>query len=322
MNFLRQARFWLVLFVTGQCLAFSLHAENRTNVPAPLKLFSAPVAIIPPTPQSPVSFFRQLLAMTPRDRENFLTNKPPEIRARIFAKIQEYQALDPNERELRLRATELRWYLMPLLRESPTNRAARLAQVPDDIRDLVKTRLMRWEILPPTLQKEFLDNERTLHYFSHVDTTNAAPESGWHRAPDDSEQARWNALSENQRQNITAQFNQFFELTPMEKQKALGTLSETERAWMEKTLQSFAKLPPAQRLECIRAYGKFAGMTPQARVEFLKNAERWSQMSPAERKAWSDLVAHVPQWPPLPNTLIIMPPTPKVFHPAMATNQG
>jgi hypothetical protein len=324
MNFLRQARFWLVLFATGQCLAFWLRAENPTNAPATVKSFSSHAAIMPPLPQSqsPVGFFRQLLAMPPGDRENFLTNRPPEVRARILDKVHEYLALDPNERELRLRATELRWYLMPLLRDTFTNRAARLAQVPDDIRSLVKTRLMRWEILPPQLQKEFLDNERTLHYFSHVDTTNAMPESGRHQAPSDSEQARWNALSESQRQTVTAQFDQFFELTPVEKQRALGTLSETERAQMEKTLQSFDKLPPAQRAECIRAYVKFAGMTPQARVEFLKNAERWSQMSPKERQIWRDLVANVPQWPPLPNALIIMPPMPKVFHPTMATNQG
>ena len=279
---------------------------------------------MPPMPQtqSPVAFFRQLLAMSPRDRENFLTNKPPEIRERILAKVSEYLALDPNERELRLRATELRWYLMPLMRDaSTTNRAARLAQVPDDIRELVKSRLMQWEILPPSLQKEFLDNERTLYYFSHVDATNTAPESGWQHAPSDSEQARWNALPENQRKTVTARFNQFFELTPAEKQKALGTLSETERAQMEKTLQSFDKLPPAQRAECIRAYGKFAGMTPQARAEFLKNAERWSQMSPKERQTWRDLVTHVPQWPPLP-TAVIMPPIPKNIYPAVATNHG
>ena len=55
--------------------------------------------------------------MTPDERENFLTNRPPEIRKRILAKVGEYEALDPDERELRLRATELRWYLMPLLRE-------------------------------------------------------------------------------------------------------------------------------------------------------------------------------------------------------------
>ena len=57
--------------------------------------------------------------MTPDERDDFLTNRPPKIRAGILAKIAEYEALDPNERELRLRATELRWHLMPLLRESP-----------------------------------------------------------------------------------------------------------------------------------------------------------------------------------------------------------
>ena len=77
--------------------------------------------------------------MTPAERENYLTNRPPEIRARILAKVREYEALDPNERELRLRATELRWYLLPLLHESPTNRAARLAAIPDDLQPLVKT---------------------------------------------------------------------------------------------------------------------------------------------------------------------------------------
>ena len=62
-------------------------------------------------------FFRELLAMTPKEQEKYLTNRPPEIRGRILAKIHEYQALDSNEREMRLRATELRWYLLPLLRE-------------------------------------------------------------------------------------------------------------------------------------------------------------------------------------------------------------
>ena len=124
--------------------------------------------------KSPVNFFRQLLAMTPPERENYLTNRPPEIRDRILAKVREYLALDPDERELRLRATELRWYLLPLLRESPTNRDARLAQVPDNFRALVKSRLVQWDALPPPFRQEFLDNERTLHYFSHVDSNSPA----------------------------------------------------------------------------------------------------------------------------------------------------
>ena len=47
---------------------------------------------------------------------------------------------------------------------------------------------------------------------------------------------------------ISAQFNQFFELTPDEKQETLNTLSDAERAQMEKTLQSFSALPPTSGL--------------------------------------------------------------------------
>jgi hypothetical protein len=328
MNRPRQAR-WVAaaIFAAAQLAVFSVAAQTVTNVPAPEKITTAVANLVPPIPQahSPVDFFRNLLAMSPRDRNNFLANKPPEVRARILDKVHEYLALDPNERELRLRATELRWYLTPLLHESPTNRDARLARVPDDLRDLIKSRLDQWDALPPELRREFLDNERALRYFTHVDATNNSQlsEHDSHRGPSDNEEARWNSLSENERQKITNQFNQFFELTPGEKQKTLGTLSDAERAQMEKTLQSFDKLPPLQRRACIRAFTEFAGMSPQDRAEFLKNAGQWSQMSPKDRQAWRDLVMNVPQWPPMPPAP--MPPSPipvvqRNFHPPVATN--
>ncbi len=69
---------------------------------------------------------------------------------------------------------------------------------------------------------------------------------------------------------------------------------------MEKTLQAFEKMPAAQRAECISAFAKFASMNASAQAEFLKNAARWSEMSPAERQTWRDLVVNVPQWPPMP----------------------
>ena len=332
MSRLWQARCRLAtVFAVGQIAVLQLAAETVTNVPAPQKLFSAPTNLSPPTmphSKSPVDLFRRLLALTPAERENSLTNRPPEIRGRILAKLREYEALDPNERELRLRATELRWYLLPLMHESPTNRAARLAVIPDDLRALIKTRLTLWDILPPPLQKEFFESERALRYFTHVDSpTNPPmppipPGRGRHHGPQDPDLARWNALPEDQHQKITAQFNQFFELTPMEKKKTLNTLSDAERQQMEKTLETFGKLPPAQRLKCIRAFTEFTGMSAQEKQDFLKNAQRWSQMSPKERQTWRDLVTHIPEWPPLPPAL--MPPMPpqltQRLHPVAATN--
>jgi hypothetical protein len=319
-----QARWWLALFAAGQMLVFPAPAQNPTSLPQPEKLYSAPTNLIPPLPQlhSPMDFFRQLLAMTPQERANYLTNRPPEIRERILAKVREYLALGPDERELRLRATELRWYLLPLLRELPANRAPQLAMIPEDLRGLVNARLEQWDALSPQSRQEFLDNESALHYFSHVDSTNLPPEHDTQPGPNDTEQARWQALSENERQKMTAQFNQFFDLTPDEKQKTLNTLSNAERAQMEKTLQSFEKLPPVQRIQCVRAFAKFASMSPQDRAEFMKNAARWSQLPPKERQAWRDLVAQVPLWPPLPTALIMPPRMPPVPHPPVQSPLG
>jgi hypothetical protein len=324
MNRSRQARCRAAaIFAAAQLAVFSILGQTTANVPPPEKLSSAATNAMPQA-RSPVDFFRQLLAMSPDERDNCLKIHPPEIRDRILAKIAEYETLDPDERELRLRATELRWYLMPLLRDAPTNRAAQLAEVPDDLRALVQSRLEQWMILPPPLQQEFLDNEPVLRSFASVDSTNAPPSAPEPGGPSSSDQTRWNALSENQRRQITAQFNQFFELTPDEKQETLNTLSAAERAQMEQTLQSFAKLPPAQRDECIRAFAKFAEMSAPEKEEFLKNAARWSQMSPKERQTWRDLVQNVPEWPPLPPGFIAGTPTPmsKAVLPAVATNRN
>lgn len=334
MNHRGQAHWWLVAIAAAQLAILPLGAQNAPVSPAPVRLSSALTNIFPPAPQlhSPVDYFRKLLAMTPAERANYLTNQTPDVRERILAKVREYLTLDPNERELRLDATELRWYLLPLLRESPTNRAVRLAQVPDNLRDLVQSRLVVWDALPAASRQEFLDNESVLHYLSRVNTTTPPPGGVSTRTPSDAEQVHWAALSEADRERITAQFSQFFELPPDEKQKALHTLSDAERKQMEQTLQEFDKLPIAKRADCIRAFTQFAGMSPAERAEFLKNAERWSQLSPKERQAWRDLVAQVPLWPPLPAVKLmppkLPPPPPSLPRPlphiqsAVATNRN
>ena len=310
----------LMICATGQLAAVPVLGDG-TNGPA-LSAESAP-PLNPPLPPgySPVDLFRRLLAMSPEERDRYLANRPPDIRKRINDKVQEYLALDPDERELRLRATELHWFLLPLLREAPPRRDVQLALVPENLRALVKSRLLQWEILPQPLQQEFLDNERALSYFADVNATNPSP-GGEFGAPSRNEWARWKGLSDNERRVVTAQFNAFFQLTPEEKQQTLKTLSDAERAQMEKTLESFSALTPDQRIECIRAFTEFAAMSAPERSEFLKNAQRWSQLTPKERQAWRDLVADVPKWPPLPPGMLIMPPLPAGVSPAtpVATN--
>ena len=248
--------------------------------------------LIPPPPvrSSPVEFFQKLLSMSPAERATALADRPPESRKLILAKVHEYLKLDDNERDLRLWATELRWYLTPLLQTPYERREAQLAQVPDNMRPLIITRLRQWDALPPSLKQEFLANEKTMSYVTHVDISNAPPVTA-------------------RQQEMAEQFQEFIDLTPHEKNKLLGTLSAPERAQMEKTLVAFDQMPADQRATCERNYTKFAGMA-RPNAEFLSNAEKWAKMSPAERKAWRDLVANVPVWPPEPKAIVphLQPP--------------
>jgi hypothetical protein len=312
MNHFRQGRRWLVLVPAAVLFVSSAAAQNATNSVS----LAVPAAIVPSSvslPASPVYYFRKLLAMSPQQLQSALSHKSPEVRARILAKVNEYAALDPNERELRLRATELRWYLMPILQAPPGQRTADLGLVPADIRELVQSRLMEWEILPPSVQQEFLDNESIAGYFAGLSTTNSNSDAS---APSDVEQSRWNAYSEIERQAMIAQFNNFFDLSPAEKHDVLGELTDVELRRMGTTLQAFDKMPKRQRNQCIRAFGTFSSMSAEEQAEFLKNAQLWSKMTASERKTWRDLVAHVPQWPPLP-TAELTPLPPGIIPPAL-----
>jgi hypothetical protein len=76
-------------------------------------------------------------------------------------------------------------------------------------------------------------------------------------------------------------------------------------------------------MQCVRAFAKFSGMSLVERQEFLKNAERWAQMTPAERQSWRNLVNTAPQLPPLPQLITRKPPLPHgLTKPPPQTNSG
>lgn len=314
MNARRREFPWLcVLLGAGQMWFFALQAQEIAGQPA----VKAGEPDGPPVPQlkSPVESFRELLALPPEERKAAIADRPPETQRQILAKIREYLALRPDERELRLRATELRWYLLPLLNTPATNREAQLIFIPAEQRRLIKQRLVQWDLLPPEVQKELLDNELMSRYFTQFEIstpqqrTNLLAEISPERlAQLEAGMARWSALSEKERRKLCARFDQFFELAPAEKEKALAPFSEAERRQMEKTLRAFENLPKTQREQCIRSVEEFASMSLAERQQFLKNVERWRLMQPEERQAWRELLAKVPEWPPMPPEYPPMPP--------------
>lgn len=255
--------------------------------------------------KSPIAAFRELLAMTPEQRKRAIASRSPDIQQRILEKLGEYDILPGELREQRLRETELRWYLRPLMDVPRTNRAARLALIPEGERQIVEERLQVWDLVPPQLQEEWKNNDLVANYLAQI--TSATPEETnailsliplEQRVKLQAGLDRWNRMSDGERQRALAGFKQFFELTPEEKEKTLNTIPDAERQQMEETLAAYGKLTPSQRAQCMNSFEKFATMSVVERQQFLKNAKRWQEMTPEERQKWRDLVHVAPIMPP------------------------
>lgn len=286
---------------------FILFAQESPAVPSAVVASNSSRALQPPpTPplgKCPVELFRQLLAMAPEQRLQAVAARPEPSQKLLLAKIQEYESLSPQARELRLKATELRWYLLPLLSASATNRASQLAVIPPETRKLVADRLKAWDRLSPAERQRLLNP--AADYLAKEAVRTLMPPPLPPLPPDrklllEAGVQQWRELSERQRDALTNRFVTFFEFTPQEKAKILSVLPETERQQIQATLDKFQNLGPMERAVCIRNFQRFAGLSVVERDQFLKNAEHWKLMSPAERATWTDLVNKFETVPPLP----------------------
>jgi hypothetical protein len=266
--------------------------------------------------------------MNPGERMRALSNRPPENRKMILAKVREYESLDPNQRELRLQATDLRWYMWPLMNSSATNRLEQVARIPEGMRELVKVRLEAWENLPKGVQRELVTNEATLRFFTEL--TNSTPQqrtnmlqklSPARRAMLEAGVKEIQAMPDEQQSKLFERFNAFFDLTPQEKAMALGNLSEAEREQIDKTLKKFGQLTQENRRRCLQAMEKFVSLSVGERQQFLKNAERWKLMTPEQRQRWRELVGTLSTQAPLPQSANLPPLPPVPRKPAPKTAQ-
>jgi len=297
----KRRRLSRTLLLTAACLLALSLASPAADLPVSSN--AGPVTNLTPPPlppsRSPVDAFRTLLRKSAAEQQKLLAARPPDVRQRILSKLQEYGSFTPEEQELRLQATELRYYLVPLLSVPATNRAAHLALIPQPTRDLVETRLKHWTLLPPPMREVLLTNQQAVSFLTQGGTTNALPPS-----------------ADVVRRRMFETVERFLELTDKEKAKTLSSFPDAEREQMEITLAAFEQLTPSQRARCVRSFARFATMTPEEREDFLKNAEHWSQMSLTERQAWRELVSRAPILPSLPYpslprhaTLFSKPPT-------------
>ena len=274
----------------------------------------------PPAPrQSGIAFFRELLAASPEQRERLLADKGAHYRTVLEDGVRRYEAFPPDEREMRLRAMELRYHVTSLLREPLRSRAQRLMMVPENDRPLVEERLKYWDQLSPAEQKEALENERMTRDVFGISGPTIPRQLTLNRLTSnqvvqiEQQLVRWQTLPDARRAEIQRNFTNLFDFSNAGKAKqrleALP-LSIDERAMMESTIEKFKKLPAAARLLCVQNFPKFAELSPQERRQFLINAQEWQKMTPDDRQTWRRMVSKVPHLPPLPPGLG-QPPLPR-----------
>lgn len=263
-----------------------------------------------PVPQNtgtnqPLERFRMLLSLSSKDRATALDNETESKRALLSKKLAEYDALTPEERELRLRATQLRAYLLPLMSMPPEGRQPQLNSVPSDLKPLIVQRLQLWDILPGPLQRDVLAYESTIHFFLRLEASpperrpliNAAlPEE--RRRVIEASLGEFRALSPAEQRQTFERFQGFFALSEAERQRAIDRLPSGERSRAQPALASFARMTSSDRLGLFESFQKFASLNTEQRSQFLANAERWDAMSQGERNVWRRLLTTLPPLPP------------------------
>lgn len=255
---------------------------------------------------SPVESFRLMLAMSPEEQKKYLAPRPPEIRQRLLDKLAEYQLLTAEEQELKLRGTELRWYVRPLMNLPPTNREAQLMTIPPGLRPQAAARIEEWDRMPARAQRTLMVHPEAIAYFTRWETIPNPP-----RPPSPADLLR---------RKMNDSLKRLVALPRAEREKTLEALpDEAERRQMQQTMQMFEKLKPGQRERCIQSFAAFASLSEAERQDFLKSAERWSQMSPTDREAWRELVERAPIMPPL---LAPISPRPSGSPSPSKTNAG
>jgi hypothetical protein len=290
---------WLLLTLCG---TNAQPASGNATARAPL----------PPLPASPVATFRMLLETNEAGRNQWLALNKPVQRQYLESKVAEYAALAPEERTARLQSLQLRWYLPQLMRMTPADRAARLAQITGPDRALLEGKLRTWTILPPTMRQDLLENQLAISVFVSAKQggTNDAALTGLNaaRRKELEEQShQFDRLPEARRAQAIANYERFFGLPTQEQSQVLRKLTPAETAQMQQTLVSFNRLSPEERMQAMAGFRKFSELSLADRAAFLQTAERWQAMSETDRENWRKMVARLRSAgaipPPLPPTM-------------------
>ena len=259
---------------------------------------------------SPFAKFKQILDLPKAKREvaiESLNVSSDKSRAIISAKIKEYEAMPLKQRNHKLDALDFRWHLLPLLKMETAMRKDKLTAIPERFREDILNRLNGWDKLDVQIRESLIKNESFFRYmssFGRGPESRAAMTNHLVKMPSKLREnveeriVEWRGKQKSDRRKMKRHFHRFFELQPIDQQKALSHLSIRERTKMEASLIRFKSMTVEQREIILKSFDRLADMSQVERTAFFRNSQRWNEMSNVERKQWRTLVTKMPPLPP------------------------
>ena len=272
---------------------------------------------------SPVDFFRGLLSMSVEQRLDVLSDRRPNERTAILAKVREYERLSADVREKRLWQTEFHYFFHGLRSLDRSEREIALQAIEDPMKSRLWIGFQLWDGLDLESRDALIQERRAVTYLltrvHELSALEEEPEANDVRIGSVTNVDAGAVSLSRAIQDLEATHRKLLEDFDVLAEQ-VGPMSAEEEAQLRVLVEAFVSLPQQKRDETFRTVLELAESSEGERQAFVQEALRWREISPEERAKWRYIAT---QLPPMPWDLAIeigngatrytIPPTPPGF---------
>jgi hypothetical protein len=254
---------------------------------------------------SPVEKFRLLLEASSSELNSELDAYPEETRSRISVKIEEYRKLSVEKRRQKLTATELRWYLPPLLNADQVTRDFHLRKLEPGLAEVIHQRLMTWDSLPEDLKSSSSKSNLIIGHLSKAPSINpplptpSAPGTVTTAPslPTDPGNSVSEDLADPVSQERLQRLKAYFEMNQEAKNATLKDASLMSDSIFMSRLKWLETMPEQLRERVLSHLIRFQELSVEEKKAFGKSIKTWNRLPQPEKQALRNLVKKTPPFP-------------------------
>lgn len=251
------------------------------------------------TKKSPVAQFRDLLSYSEDQQRAFVIKQAPEIQSILSSKLDEYRNLPSAQREFKLVATELHFYLDPVLKSHENIDRTLFSQAPSHVQHYLNMAVEFWNGLSIPHRDLLLSKKAAVSYLISLSYKSGESQSY------DPSKSEWDGLYS-------------FLLMPSDQQKAfLDSVDVNPSGTINKILTAFENLDEEERKRCAHAFVCYLSFPPQLKKQLNDGLHSWAEKPPIERSLWREIAEKYPKITPipLPPGMEVSPTAPLTYPP-------